>query len=130
MQYLFALAVVEACRSECVLGSEAGSRVRIKWPNDLYAVTLDGEKKKIGGILVNTSFSAGRVELVVGQSPTELAFAHNCDMLTVMSHGNRMRPERAQPAADHLTVPAATRRVRRPAAPDDGAHPSGDHGPL
>ncbi len=65
VQYIFALAVAEACRSEQVLGAE-GERVRIKWPNDLYAITRDGEKKKIGGILVNTSFGAGKVELVVG----------------------------------------------------------------
>ncbi|KAI0718544.1 hypothetical protein C8T65DRAFT_693692 [Cerioporus squamosus] len=65
VQYLFALAVAEACRSEQVLAVE-GERVRIKWPNDLYAITREGEKKKIGGILVNTSFGSGRVELVVG----------------------------------------------------------------
>ncbi|TFK89347.1 class II aaRS and biotin synthetase [Polyporus arcularius HHB13444] len=65
VQYIFALAVAEACRSEQALGAE-GERVRIKWPNDLYAITRDGEKKKIGGILVNTSFGAGQVELVVG----------------------------------------------------------------
>ncbi|TBU46215.1 hypothetical protein BD309DRAFT_989011 [Dichomitus squalens] len=68
VQYLFALAVAEACRTDGVLGEEAGSRVRIKWPNDLYAITPDGERKKIGGILVNTSFGAGKVELVVGAS--------------------------------------------------------------
>ena len=67
VQYLFALAVAEACRSEQVLGSE-GSRVRIKWPNDIYAIARDGEKKKIGGILVNTSFGSGKVELVIGAS--------------------------------------------------------------
>ena len=67
MQYLYALAVTEACRSKEVLGSE-GSRVRIKWPNDVYAITRNGEKKKICGILVNTSFGAGKVELIVGAS--------------------------------------------------------------
>ncbi|KAJ7507177.1 class II aaRS and biotin synthetase [Mycena galericulata] len=57
VQYLFALAVVEACRDESVLG-EAASPIRLKWPNDIYAVLddEDGSKKKIGGILVNTSF--------------------------------------------------------------------------
>ena len=63
-----ALAVAEACRTDAVLGAEAGARVRIKWPNDLYAVTREGERKKIGGILVNTSFGSGNVELVVGAS--------------------------------------------------------------
>ncbi|KZT64141.1 class II aaRS and biotin synthetase [Daedalea quercina L-15889] len=65
VQYLFGLAVVEACRDEAVLGEE-GSRVRLKWPNDIYAMTSGGEKKKIGGILINTSFSSGKVEIVIG----------------------------------------------------------------
>lgn len=65
VQYLFGLAVVEACRDKAVLGEE-GSRVRLKWPNDIYAMTSGGEKKKIGGILVNTSFSSGKVEIVIG----------------------------------------------------------------
>ncbi|KAI9056285.1 class II aaRS and biotin synthetase [Trametes sanguinea] len=66
VQYLFALAVAEACRDPAVLGAE-GARVRIKWPNDIYAeMPGTGERKKVGGILVNTSFGAGNVELVVG----------------------------------------------------------------
>ncbi|KAI0768248.1 hypothetical protein BD413DRAFT_633936 [Trametes elegans] len=67
VQYLAALALAEACRDASVLGDAAGARVRIKWPNDIYAeLTGTGERRKIGGILVNTSFGAGRVELVVG----------------------------------------------------------------
>jgi biotin---protein ligase len=70
VQYLFGLAVAEACRSKAVLG-ELGDRVRLKWPNDLYVVTGDtlepAKTKKIGGILVNTSFSAGQVEIVIGK---------------------------------------------------------------
>ncbi|KAL1939447.1 hypothetical protein VTO73DRAFT_10003 [Trametes versicolor] len=66
VQYLFALAVAEACRDPAVLGAE-GARVRIKWPNDIYAeLPGSGEQRKIGGILVNTSFGGGKVELVVG----------------------------------------------------------------
>lgn len=67
VQYLFALAVVEACRDESVLGDAAGP-VRLKWPNDIYAVLGDGDgsKKKIGGILVNTSFAGGKVDVVIG----------------------------------------------------------------
>ena len=71
VQYLAAIAIAEACRSEDVLGP-AGEQVRIKWPNDLYAVTSDGEKRKIGVILVNTSFGSGKVELVVGASTSPL----------------------------------------------------------
>ncbi|TCD68669.1 biotin holocarboxylase synthetase [Steccherinum ochraceum] len=67
VQYLVALAVVEACRSPDVLGQD-GERVRIKWPNDLYVV--EGEKgegkRKVGGILVHTSFQGGVTTIVIG----------------------------------------------------------------
>lgn len=68
VQYLFALAVVEVCREDSVLGKR-GENVRLKWPNDLYIVTGDSgeEKKKIGGILVNTSFLDGQVDIVIGE---------------------------------------------------------------
>ncbi|KAI0943338.1 hypothetical protein AcW1_002524 [Taiwanofungus camphoratus] len=65
VQYLFGLAVVEACRDEGVLGAQ-GRRVRLKWPNDIYVVTEDNSPKKIGGILVNTNFSSGQAEVVIG----------------------------------------------------------------
>ena len=69
IQYLCALAVVEACRDEKILGEKVGSRVRLKWPNDVYAdFGIDGkeELKKVGGILVNTQFEGGKVDIVVG----------------------------------------------------------------
>ncbi|KAF9523766.1 hypothetical protein CPB83DRAFT_862250 [Crepidotus variabilis] len=69
VQYLFALAVVEACRDDIVLGENLGGRVRIKWPNDIYAdVGVDGKEdlKKIGGVLVNTSFQGGMVDIIIG----------------------------------------------------------------
>ena len=67
VQYLFALAVAEACRDESVLG-DAAAPVRLKWPNDIYAVLgSDGGLKKIGGILVNTSFEGGNVDIVIGK---------------------------------------------------------------
>ncbi|KAK0205367.1 class II aaRS and biotin synthetase [Desarmillaria ectypa] len=67
VQYLFALAVAEACRDESVLGRR-GESVCIKWPNDLYAVFGPGEdgKKKIGGILVNSNFSGGKCDIIIG----------------------------------------------------------------
>ena len=64
VQYLFCLAVTEACRDDSILG-KWGECVRLKWPNDLY-VLVEGENKKIGGILVNTSFSNGKAEVVIG----------------------------------------------------------------
>ncbi|KIY73812.1 class II aaRS and biotin synthetase [Cylindrobasidium torrendii FP15055 ss-10] len=65
VQYLFALAIAEACRDPNVLGAK-GEAVRIKWPNDIYVITKTGEKKKVGGILVNTSFSGKRCDIVIG----------------------------------------------------------------
>ena len=69
VQYLFALAVVEACRDQDVLGSR-GSCTRLKWPNDLYAAfgSNPSDRKKIGGILVNTGFSGGNVDIIIGKS--------------------------------------------------------------
>lgn len=75
MQYLYALAVCEGLRDESILGDEddggQGWRVRIKWPNDVYALvgTKQSEmnKQKIAGILVSTSFnSEGDAEIIVG----------------------------------------------------------------
>jgi Biotin/lipoate A/B protein ligase family len=72
IQYLFSLAVAEACREESVLGSKAGGRVRLKWPNDIYAVESDSDEvntdnvKKIGGVLVSASFTGGNVDIVIG----------------------------------------------------------------
>jgi biotin---protein ligase len=67
VQYLFSLAVVEACREETILG-KLGEKVRLKWPNDLYAIvgSGDADRQKIGGILVNTSLNGNKVEIVIG----------------------------------------------------------------
>ncbi|KAJ1033948.1 hypothetical protein NDA16_000156 [Ustilago loliicola] len=81
LQYLSGLAVVEGIKL-ALGGSEAGravaGKVRIKWPNDIYAeippvdssaggeraktatFELDGKRyAKLGGILVNSQFSGG-----------------------------------------------------------------------
>lgn len=60
IQYLVATAMAEA-----VLRT-LGTRVRIKWPNDMYAL-VDGAPKKLGGILVNsTSTPGGAHRLFIG----------------------------------------------------------------
>jgi biotin---protein ligase len=72
VQYLFALAVVDAGRE---LMGEAGLRIRLKWPNDIYALVdvadengrIREEKKKVGGILVSTNFNAGEVDVIIGE---------------------------------------------------------------
>lgn len=71
VQYLAALAIAEALdpaveggRSEGVLG------VRIKWPNDVYALVKgEGgkvEKVKMGGILVNSNYAGGQFRIMAG----------------------------------------------------------------
>ncbi|PWN22267.1 class II aaRS and biotin synthetase [Microstroma glucosiphilum] len=82
VQYLAGLAIVQAIRAG--LGAEyaeVGRKVRLKWPNDIYAEVEDGpgseERKgvfkhlgkswaKMGGILVNSQFEKGVWSLVVG----------------------------------------------------------------
>lgn len=71
VQYLAGLAIVRACRDGRALGAEAGAHVRLKWPNDVYidlpsSSGTGSERKKVGGILVNTSFSDGNVHVIVG----------------------------------------------------------------
>jgi len=66
VQYLAALAIINACRNTRVLGKH-GARVKLKWPNDVYVeLPASDVMKKVGGILVNTSFSGGNVDVVVG----------------------------------------------------------------
>lgn len=65
IQYLFALAVVEACRQESILGTH-GQVLRLKWPNDIYAITEDGQQRKVGGVLVTTSFLGQTASVIIG----------------------------------------------------------------
>lgn len=64
VQYIMGLAVVEALRR--APGYEA-LPVRVKWPNDIYVAGEDGlPPRKIGGVLVTSSFMHGTFSLVVG----------------------------------------------------------------
>ncbi|KAG8695162.1 biotin holocarboxylase synthetase, partial [Ceratobasidium sp. 395] len=66
IQYMFGLAVTEACRK--VMPGVEGDRVRLKWPNDIYVLGADGKtKSKIGGILVTTNFMDGTMHVVIGK---------------------------------------------------------------
>ncbi|KAH8993588.1 class II aaRS and biotin synthetase [Lactarius hatsudake] len=67
VQYLAGLAIINACRDKRVLGKDYGARVKLKWPNDVYVELPGGDtKKKVGGILVNTSFSGGNMDVIIG----------------------------------------------------------------
>lgn len=63
IQYLIALAVVESIRTR--KGYE-GVPLRLKWPNDIYADLPDAGLKKVGGLLVNSSFAQSEFLLVIG----------------------------------------------------------------
>ncbi|KAI9273661.1 biotin-protein ligase [Sporodiniella umbellata] len=62
IQYLIANAIVESIRTRP--GYEQVP-LRLKWPNDIYAETKDG-LKKVGGLLVNSSFMQNEFLLVIG----------------------------------------------------------------
>ncbi|KAG2147398.1 class II aaRS and biotin synthetase [Suillus bovinus] len=77
IQYLYALAIIDACH---VLNptSEWAHKVRLKWPNDIYGLFPSSqnspisdskskpEPRKIGGVLINTSFGGGVADIVIG----------------------------------------------------------------
>ncbi|ORZ22394.1 biotin-protein ligase [Absidia repens] len=63
IQYIIALAVVESIRSRP--GYEEVP-IRLKWPNDIYADLPGQGLKKVGGLLVNSSFLANEFLLVIG----------------------------------------------------------------
>ncbi|KAG8741822.1 biotin holocarboxylase synthetase [Ceratobasidium sp. 414] len=65
IQYMFGLAVTEACRK--VMPGVEGDRVRLKWPNDIYVLGADGKtKSKVGGILVTTNYMNSTMHVVIG----------------------------------------------------------------
>ncbi|KAH7882931.1 class II aaRS and biotin synthetase [Phlebopus sp. FC_14] len=71
IQYLFAIAVVEACYMLDPTRKWT-DKVRLKWPNDIYGEFpsevewKSNEAKKLGGIIVNTSFGGGLADVIIG----------------------------------------------------------------
>lgn len=63
IQYLIALAIVESIRTR--KGYE-NVPLRLKWPNDIYADMPNQGLKKVGGLLVNSSFIWDEFLLVIG----------------------------------------------------------------
>ena len=84
VQYLAGVAVMQGIQSYVPPGGEDAQRdmyekvpVKLKWPNDIYALApTDGpdaarppkrdQYTKIGGILVNTSYTAGSFTVILG----------------------------------------------------------------
>ncbi|KAI8975945.1 biotin-protein ligase [Pilobolus umbonatus] len=63
IQYLTALSIVESIRTQ--KGYE-NIPLRLKWPNDIYVDLPNGDLKKVGGLLVNSSFINNEFLLVIG----------------------------------------------------------------
>lgn len=67
LQYLVSLAMVDAVRK--LPGGSAATALQIKWPNDLYASSRNGngaDPLKIGGILCQSSFWKGEFVVTIG----------------------------------------------------------------
>ncbi|KAG2213837.1 hypothetical protein INT47_001106 [Mucor saturninus] len=62
IQYMIALAVVESIRER---SGYQNIPLRLKWPNDIYVETKDG-LKKVGGLLINSTFVDDEFVLVIG----------------------------------------------------------------
>lgn len=65
IQYIIALAVVESIRSRP--GYE-NTPLRLKWPNDIYTETRSDGLKKVGGLLINSTFVDDEFVLVIGNA--------------------------------------------------------------
>ena len=63
LQYVFAMAVVEAVRSAPGLSDV---NIRLKWPNDIYAGEDDVSLAKIGGVLLSSSLVNGSYQVIIG----------------------------------------------------------------
>ncbi len=67
IQYLAAMAVVEAVRQDLPETLRKKNPVRLKWPNDIYAMDpKTSSLTKIGGVLVNSHYSSTEYLCVVG----------------------------------------------------------------
>jgi biotin--protein ligase len=67
VQYLAAIAIVRGVQTYAP--GYAKLPVKLKWPNDIYALDPKGDGKayiKIGGILVNSSYAGSDYTLVTG----------------------------------------------------------------
>lgn len=69
--------------------------LRLKWPNDLYAEVNGGkELKKVGGMLVNSSFAQDEFLLVIGKKVSDMNASPG------YKHDYRMWSQPVQPISD------------------------------
>ncbi|CAO1638101.1 unnamed protein product [Parajaminaea phylloscopi] len=124
VQYLAGLAVVDAVRTG--LGDEyasVGRRVRLKWPNDIYAevspaAAAEPERKgtfqhlgktwaKMGGILVNSQYVQGRWSLVVGCGVNCLNALPTTSLSALIDEENQRRRQSGDSASTSPSSPLA-----------------------
>ena len=75
-QYLAALALVEACIDDGVLGPSVGRYVKIKWPTNIYVMDKNWNGKKVGGVLVTKVDRKDGAHLIIGEQ-TAIPFPVN-----------------------------------------------------
>lgn len=121
VQYLAGLAIVDAVRRG--LGEEyanVGRRIRLKWPNDIYAEVTASSKQihkgtfehlgktwaKMGGILVNSQYLHGSWSLVVGCGVNCLNALPATSLSALVNEENQRRQQeaRASDSMSRLTV--------------------------
>jgi biotin--protein ligase len=96
VQYLAALAIVRGVQSYAP--GYASLPVKLKWPNDIYALDPKGNGKdyvKIGGILVNSSYAGSDYTLVVGIG-LNVANAAPTTGLNVLAAAKNLEPFQAE----------------------------------
>lgn len=115
IQYLAALAIAHALdpappssKGEGPLG------VRIKWPNDVYALvkgeTGRVEKVKMGGILVNSNYAGGQFRIMVGCGVNILNKLPTTSLASLTEIHNKSSPE-AEPKLPMPTMEGSLARI-------------------
>lgn len=61
VQYFISLMVVKALKK-----FNQNLNVKLKWPNDIYAIDNEGNFKKIGGVLINSHYINNNFNLIIG----------------------------------------------------------------
>ncbi|OZJ04014.1 hypothetical protein BZG36_03628 [Bifiguratus adelaidae] len=107
IQYLISLAFVEAIRSKP--GYE-NIPLRLKWPNDIYAESTEGQAgqetkalRKIGGVLVNSSYLNGEFLLVIGCGTNISNPLPTTSVNALIQRENKKLISKGQPALPLLT---------------------------
>lgn len=111
VQYLAGLAIVESVRSGS-LGEEyantIGNKIRIKWPNDVYAQVDDQNERstrkgtftyqnktyaKMAGVLINSQFAGSDLALVVGCGINTLNARPTTSLSDLIEAYNKSHPD-------------------------------------